>query len=271
MSVPEEKTTQIIAIGALKGGTGKTSVTFNLASVLAEDKNVLLIDKDPQANLSSDVGVDIADQKRLSIRNIYEDNSIKPSEVIIKQPIHGLPGLDIIPSHIKLMETERRLANRAGREHILANWLDDNKEELKIYDYIFLDTNPSMSLLNANAFYVADKIILVSDVSPNGVQGIELFLSLWDETRRDLRKENNVAALIINNYASRTKWAKDMMEFCADHEEIKYLLIDEPIPATVKMKDTSGEHCPINLLHPNSGPHKAIKAILKKLMEKGVL
>ena len=116
---------KIITVGTLKGGTGKTTITFNLAGILAEKHRVLLIDVDAQGNLSSDVGVDVAIQNRKSLRDVFENSRTKPEEVIIREPIKGLPGLDIIPSHIKLQETDMRLANRAGREQILANWLED--------------------------------------------------------------------------------------------------------------------------------------------------
>ena len=262
---------KIITIGTLKGGTGKTTFAFNLAGVLAEEARILLIDCDPQANLSSDVGINTANQRRKSLRDVFEDSKVKPADVIVSEPIKGLPGLDIIPGHIKLTETEMRLANRAGREQILANWMEDNADFFQQYDYIMLDTNPSMGLVNKNAFYVADKIILVSDVSFNGVQGVELFMYLWEETRADLRKADNVAALVINNYDKRTKLAAEMKEYCAEVEGIMELLIDQPIPATVKMKDTSNYHKPINLLAPKSNAHEAMLAIVNELKEKEVL
>lgn len=262
---------KIITVGTLKGGTGKTTVTFNMAGILAVDHRVLLVDMDPQGNLSSDAGVDVADQLRKSLRDIFDNSRTKPEDVIIREPVKGLPGLDIIPSHIKLTETEMRLANRAGREQILANWFEDNWMILNAYDYIILDTNPSMGLLNKNAFYVADKIVLVSDVSMNAVQGVELFMYLWDETRVDLRKQENIAALVINNYDKRTNLAGEMKEYCAESEEILDILVDQPIPATVKMKETSLEHKPINMLYPNSTAHQAILTVIEELKQKEVL
>lgn len=262
---------KIITIGTLKGGTGKTTLAFNLAGVLAEKYKVLLIDHDPQGNLTSDAGVDVANQSRKSLRNIYDDSHTRPEDVIIRKPVEELPNLDIIPSHIKLQETEMRLANRAGRELILHNWMTDNWTMLDAYDFIINDTNPSMGLLNKNAFYVADKIIMISDVSFNGVQGLELFMYLWDETRADLRKANNVAALIINNFDQRTKLSTELKEYCSETEDIMDLLIQQPVPATVKMKDTSIYHKPINILYPDHKAHQALVDIVVELQEKEVL
>lgn len=259
---------KIITVGTLKGGTGKTTFTFNLAGILAENKRVLICDADPQCNLTTDAGIDSAIQTRPSTLDLFE-HDIDPEDVIIKEPVKGLPGLDLIPSHIKLTATEMQLANRAGREQILANWMEDNADALKKYDYVIFDTNPSMNLVNKNAFYVADKIILVSDVSFNGAQGVELFMYLWKDARKDLRKEDNVAALVINNYDKRTKVAAEMKEYVEGR--VMDLLVDQPIPATVKMKDTSFEHKPINVLYPDSAVCEAMRTVVKELKEKGVL
>lgn len=181
---------KVITIGTLKGGTGKTTTTFNLAGCLAEDSKVLLIDCDPQANLSQDCGVDITDQSADSIKSVF-DSYLSPEKTIVKNLIPELPNLDVLPSNIWLMETEMQLVNRAGREFILSNYINDNKIFFEQYDYILCDTNPSMSIINQNAFYLADDIVLVSDVSKNGLTGIELFDYLWSKAARDLRKKKD--------------------------------------------------------------------------------
>ena len=81
---------KIITTGTLKGGTGKTTFTFNLAGALAVDHRVLLVDVDPQGNLTSDVGVDVADQQRKSLRDIFANSKITStfsSESVLKTSI----------------------------------------------------------------------------------------------------------------------------------------------------------------------------------------
>ena len=68
-----------------------------------------------------------------------------------------------------LFRTEMNMANKTNREHILEFFINNNHDYLENYDYILIDTNPSMSIININAFYVADKIILTSDVSTNSI------------------------------------------------------------------------------------------------------
>ena len=158
----------------------------------------------------------------MTIRDVFEKYSYneqpKAQDVIVKVPIKELPNLDVIPSSILLFEVEEKITLLEGRSFILKNFLKRNKEILNRYDYILIDTNPSMSVFNINACYVADSIIISSDVSTNSINGAELFCSLWDAKRNqinqtaDTPKEDNIAALIIGNYDKRTNMSKDLIK-----------------------------------------------------------
>lgn len=263
---------KVISCGTLKGGTGKTMVTFNIAGVLAENYRVLMIDQDPQCNLSDSAGIDTADQDIKSVRDIYENPSrTNPRDIIVKAPVEALPNLDIIPSHLRLTGTEMQLVSRAGREQILGHYIEDHMDVFGEYDYIINDTNPSMGIINQNAFLAADSIILVSDVSRKAIQGAELFMYLWEESRANLRKADNVKALIINNFDKRLKLSSSLKEYYHDDEDFTNLLIDQPVPSRTKLKDTELEYAPINVLYPNSEECEAFRTIVKELFEKGVL
>ena len=168
---------KVIAFGTLKGGTGKTTVAYNIGGILAEEHKVLFIDVDPQCNLSDNAGVDTANQEGVTIRNVFESpNKTAPEDVITSEPMWQLPNLDIIASHIRLTATELQLVSAPAREKILKKWIAKNKGVLSKYDYIILDTNPSMGILNQNAFMAADSIILVSNVSKGDTGGAVVHL-----------------------------------------------------------------------------------------------
>ena len=261
---------KIITVGTLKGGTGKTSTAFNLAGLLAEQHSVLLIDCDPQTNLSLNCGVDITVKNIKTVKDIF-DGSAAISNIIFKSPIKELPNIDIIPSSIELTATELQIVSRAGRENILRNFLLDNQKALREYAYVIIDTNPSMGIVNQNAFLAADSIILVSDVSLNGIQGAELFMTLWENARKHLRKDNNIKALIINNFDKRIKLSGELIEYCKDCEGIKDIVLETTIPASVQVKNTELEHRTINCLYKNMQVHEAYKGIMAELQKRGIL
>ena len=272
---------KIITMATLKGGSGKTMNTFNIAGILAENHKVLLIDVDPQCNLSSNCGIDVSEVGILTIRDIFEKYSYneqpKAQDVIVKSPIEELPNLDIIPSSILLFEVEEKITLLEGRSFILKNFFKRNKEYLNRYDYVLIDTNPSMSVFNINACYIADSIIISSDVSTNSINGAELFCSLWDAKRNqinqtaDTPKEDNIAALIIGNYDKRTNLSKELIEYVHTAEFSKDMVLETLIPATVKLKDTEVDHKPINIRHPKENIRTYYDNIISELLERGIL
>lgn len=220
--------------------------------------------------MSLNCGVDITVDGLKTVVDIFE-GSAAAKDVIFKNPIKDLHNLDIIPSSIRLTSTELNLTGRAGRENILKNFFLDNKEDLSGYDHILIDTNPSMGIVNQNAFLAADSLILVSDVSLNGIQGAELFIELWEDARRHLRKENNIKALIINNFDKRIKLSSELVEYTADNESTKDIILKTVIPASVQVKNCEIEHYPINYLHRNGKIHEAYKNMIAELKERGIL
>lgn len=273
---------KIITFATLKGGAGKTMNLFNLAGVIAgRGKKVLLIDVDPQCNLSANCGIDVADMGFVTVKDIIANYQAteqpKAKDVIIRHPIEGLPSLDIIPSSILLFNVEESITILEGKTRILKNFINRNKNDLQEYDYIFLDTNPSMSVFNINAFYVADAIIISTDVSSNSISGAELFCGLWDAKREqinetaEVRKEDNIEALLIGNYSKRSKLSKELLEYVHTADFSKDIILDTIIPATVQLKDTEVSHTPINILHKGDKAHQAYENLADELIEKEIL
>lgn len=263
--------TKKITISTLKGGVGKTMSSFNIAGILAEEgKKVLVVDVDPQGNVTNNFGIDRTTKGLKSVKEIFEDNA-KYEEVVYKAPVPELPTLDVIPSSIFLTGTEMRIINVAGRERILANFYEDNAEGIEKYDYVIMDTNPSMSVINQNALFVADSIILLSDVSMNALEGAELFMALWDDARRTLRKENNIKGLLINNSDKRIKLSADLVEYCNGHEEFAKLVFKTVIPQNVKLKESELAAKPINIYDKTSAGYEAYKSVVEEMKQRGIV
>ena len=261
---------KIIAVGTLKGGTGKTTMTFNLAGALAEKGKVLLIDIDPQCNLTNNMGVVVTDQKFYSCINIFESTNNDPQKLVIRNPIRSLPNLDIIPSSIYLVATEIKISSKAARERILKNYIEDNSDFFEQYDYILIDTNPSMNIINQNAFLAADSIILVADADDNSRLGVHAFTYLWGEIRRDLRKEDNVKALILNKADVRTTLTKDIYEYYQDDEELSGILVPQTIRPKVAYARAALARVPVTVYKDGADAAEEIRNVVNILTERGV-
>lgn len=263
---------KVIAFGTLKGGTGKTTVAFNVGGILAEEHKVLFIDVDPQANLSDNAGVDTTDQTGATVRDVFGNwKETKAENVITKSPIWQLPSMDIIASHIRLTATEHQLVSAPGRERILQKWMERNHEVLVKYDYIILDTNPSMGIVNQNAFMTADKIVLVSDVSKKAIQGAQLFTYLWGEVCENMDVEDKTSALILNNCDKRISLTRHIKEYYQDDDDFGKIILDNVIPSRVDIKNTETAYLPINLLSPDSVACEAFRDVVSELRTRGVL
>ena len=258
-----------VATGTLKGGTGKTMSLFNISGCLAQTSKVLMVDCDPQCNLTSNTGVDIADPDQPSVRMIFEEPKVSPETLIWEGVIPDIPSLDLIPSSLYLIDTEMNLVSKTGRERLLSNWIRRNNEHLKKYDYIMFDTNPSMGLVNQNVFAICDSIILVTDVGFNSILGAQAFVYLWEKCREGLMLEDNIRAMIINNSDKRTTLLNDLKEYITSDEDLSKLLVLPDIPSRVAMKRTEGSCLPITFT--NDGAAEIIAILVENLKRKGAL
>lgn len=262
----------IVATAGLKGGTGKTMVSVNMAAIISEGARVLFIDCDPQANSTSGFGVDTSVVGRPSLADVLRKNSvITPTDVIIQHPLEGLPNLDLIPSALSLTLVGEEMITYPGREHVLSRWVDSHYGELSAYDYIFMDTAPSLGQINQNAFLVADSIILITNVSRNGLEGVRMLTAYWEEIRQVFEKPDNIKALVLNNYDRRLKISRELYEFLSDDDEFSDLFVEPAIYSRKDMIDTEIDQTPINLLYPGSESHNLFVELIDNLKMKGAL
>ncbi len=257
---------KILTFGTLKGGTGKTIPVFSLGGILAElGYNVLLIDVDPQANLTNNLGIETIDVETKTVKNIFDDKNVNIESLILK-PIEKLKTLDIIPSTIRLTSTEMNIISFPGREFLLKNYIKKNTAFLSQYDFILFDTNPSMSVINQNALVSSDYIILVNDCGLNAVIGSSMFLNLWDNFIENLGLKNNITGILINKFDKRIKLQKETIEYC--NEEFPRLVFKSIIPQNSKLLESEVERLPINIYDKKSTGYQYYKAFTDELLER---
>lgn len=247
---------KIITFTSLKGGTGKTLITFNVATLLARKyrKKVLVIDFDPQHNASNLLydPSKISKKSPMTMGNILDENYTATTEDIFDKGVAAralikkshINNLDVIPTTILMTAMEVKIAGIAGREMLMKNWLLDNADELEKYDYIFIDTNPTMSIVNINGFIVCDSIIIVSDIDADSINAVDTFMELYYpiQNRIDRSIGDNIKALLINKVREGNILNRDFAEFIeSEYFGYKDLLLKTQIHDAVGLAETKIE------------------------------
>lgn len=196
---------KVISISNHKGGVGKTTSAINLGAGLNKlGKRVLLIDLDPQANLSQSLG--LVDQERTiygALRGEYK-----------LQPIPVVAGLDLIPSTLDLSGAEIEMSGEAGREYILRELVDPIKGS---YDYVLIDSPPSLGLLTINAFTASDEVFIPLQAQYLALQGLTKLLEVIDKITKRLNKELRVGGVFITQYDGRKVLNRDVVATIGAH------------------------------------------------------
>lgn len=266
-----------ITFGTLKGGVGKTMLCFNIGGILAQlDKRVLIVDSDLQGNLTNNMGIDRTLPELKTTYDIFniDEEQPQPEQLVLHRPNKKIPNLDMIAGSIFLHKAELKMATVAGREQILKNYFSDNSKFFSQYDYILIDTNPSMSIVNQNAFLASDAVLLVSDVSMNALEGAQLFIALWEEARRRLRVGDNIKGFIVNDFDSRNKLSADFLEYIKtspDTADIRTLMMNTIIPRNIRITESELAAVPISQYDIRSRGCEAIASLVDELAERGIL
>jgi len=181
-----------ICITNQKGGVGKTTTTYALGLGLRKKGyKVLIVDLDPQGNLSFSVGAETEE----SI-TIYE---VLKGEYNAEEAIQHTPIIDIIPSNIVLSGVDLEFTH-TGREFLLREALSNVQN---IYDYIIVDTPPSLNILTVNAFALSNKIIIPMIADIFSLQGIAQLYETIDRVKRYCNPSINIEGILLTRYNKR--------------------------------------------------------------------
>ena len=196
---------KVISISNHKGGVGKTTSAINIGAGLnILKKKVLLIDLDPQANLTQSLGL-INEPINIygALRGEYK-----------LQPIEIIKGLDIIPSTLDLSGAEIELSSEPGREYILKELIEPLRAS---YDFIIIDSPPSLGLLTINSFTASDEILIPLQAQYLALQGLAKLVEVVDKIKGRLNKSLRVGGVFITQYDSRKVLNRDVVDTIQAH------------------------------------------------------
>jgi len=197
---------RVIAIANQKGGVGKTTTVINLGAALAEqERETLLIDLDPQSALSAGFGINSYTLEK----SIYEV-IIDVGNVTLESIVQSVrPHLDVVPSNIDLAAAEMELISAIGREYVLKEHLSTIQDR---YQYILIDTPPSLGLLTINALTAADAVLVPVQCEFLAMRGIRVLLQTIDKVRLKLNPRLELLGILGTMYDSRTIHAREVLE-----------------------------------------------------------
>lgn len=219
---------KIISLVNQKGGVGKTTSAINLASYLAAaGKFVLLVDLDPQGNASSGLGVDTIGLEKSLYHSLVLD--IPPKEVILKTDV---VGHHIFPSNQDLAGAAVELSGFENREYRLYNILREIRQE---YDYIIIDSPPSLGILTINGLVASDEVIIPVQAEYFALEGLGQLLKTIELVRDNLQPKLAIGGVLLTMYDRRNRLARQVVKEVRDH--FPGHVFDALVPRTVRLAE----------------------------------
>jgi chromosome partitioning protein len=249
----------VIAIANQKGGVGKTTTAINLSAALAiVGKKVLLIDLDPQGNSS----LSFLDSHKVN-QSVYElltEPQVSFEEVIKKSK---LPSLDVLPSRISLAKFESKLIGEFDAPFRLKDRIEGLTKQ---YDYIIIDTPPTLGLITVNALVASDYLIIPIQPSYFALEGTDDLLETVEKVKARPNPNLQVLGVVITLNDKRTTLAKDI------HEQIRQVFGDKVfntvISKSVRLEESPAYKETIFTFAPNSSGASEYSSLCQEVMQR---
>jgi chromosome partitioning protein len=259
------KSAKIIAIANRKGGVGKTQTTVNLGAGLAcQGKRVLCVDTDSQHSLTVSLGVTEPDKLTETIAaamsRIINEQDFDPAAGIIHHP----EGVDLLPANNALAGLEISLAGIIGRESVLRQYIDKVKP---LYDFIILDTAPTLDLLTVNALAAADSVIIPLCPKFLDAKGLELLLKSVAQIRRQINPTLGIGGILFTMADRRSNLTRQVISLVENTYGGKIKIFAESVPRSVRAAETSANGISIFRHDPKGRVAAAYQSLVGEVLD----
>ena len=249
------------------GGVGKTTTTVNLGNGRARNgKKVLLIDLDPQGDLTTSLGYKNQDSIETTIKTLME-------KVIQEMPVNkdeGIlqneEGVHLIPANIELEALEISMIKCMNKEKILKQYVEKVKDD---YDYILIDCRPSLGLLTINALATADSVIIPVQAQYLPLKGMTQLMQTIDKTRVQINSKLKIEGVLLTIADMKTKLAKTTIETLRNNYGRRIKIYNTIIPMGVKAAESTIEGKSVYAYDKKSKPAIAYEEFTKEVLKNG--
>lgn len=255
---------KIYMIDSQKGGVGKTTTTLNLAYSLQKmGKKVLAVDFDSQANLTTCFGIENTGELERTIGHlmmaVIDDTKLPAPKSYIREK----DGVDFIPASIYLSVVDAKLRLEMGAEKMLSGILEPLRGR---YDYILIDTCPSLGTLTINALAAADEVIITVTPQLLAMMGMQDFIRTVMKIKRRINPDLGIAGILLTMCESRTKLCKLLTEQVTDNFQDQLRIFETRIPNTVKVGESIYYSMLIEQYSPKANAGIAYRRFAKELI-----
>ncbi|HEV8083745.1 MAG TPA: ParA family protein [Chitinophagaceae bacterium] len=252
----------VISVAIQKGGSGKTTTTINLGAALQlSGKKVLLVDADPQANLSQSLGM--KDEPESNLYTEIKKEITGHGSDIKKAIIEIRPGFSIIPASIELADAEMELVSVYSREQVLS-WI--LQPIINDYDFIFIDCPHSIGMLTVNALVACEQVIIPLQAEFLPLKGVHSFMRQFNSIKKRLNPKINLLGFVLTKFDDRKRMNHDVQEQLeAEFGNKVFLTHIRTCISLAKAQETGVD---IFSFDKNSNAAKDYKLLGEELMEK---